>query len=98
MESDGNEWLLTLSTLLNPYPAFGKWQAQSKTFIRPGWDKQGLMTLSPTLCQEAKDISHPLHALMNNEQMVEAHDGLVVLGGVEAGTFVGFCELTIAWG
>jgi hypothetical protein len=40
----------------------------------------------------AKDISPALHALMNHEHMVEAHDGLAVLDDVEASTFVGFCE------
>jgi hypothetical protein len=41
----------------------------------------------------AKDISQPLHALMNNGRMVEAHDGLAVLEDVDADTFVGFCGL-----
>jgi hypothetical protein len=29
---------------------------------------------------------------MNNECMVKAHDGLTVLGNVDAETFIGFCE------
>ncbi|PLB48837.1 hypothetical protein P170DRAFT_329615, partial [Aspergillus steynii IBT 23096] len=39
-----------------------------------------------------RDISPPLHVLMNNGNMKESREGVAVLEDVEADVFAAFCE------